>query len=601
LKNNYNIYFIGFLVSVLLVFFWIRPINSPWHKFIAGDGLGYYAYLPAKFNHGDPNYDFKWFNKVYNANYTYSAFENPEDNLLVKYKDKRINKYYPGLSYVWFPFYCVAHIVAKVFHYPTDGFSEPYQLFIGLASLVYLFIGLIFLRKLIILLFKSELLGVAIPIMIYYGTHLFNYSIFANSLSHTYSFTFIILFLYYAILFLNNQKNRTTNFLLCLFFLVITVCIRPLNGLVILAVPAFLPKIFPIIKPSLKGLRLAQIMLIFLILFAFMNQFNIMYKQTGTFFPYTYTNERFNFGSNQFINTLFSYHIGIFIYVPIVFMSVIGSMFLPRKQLILPLLFFGVLFLYSAWWYWPITKRAMIDFYVLPAIMLAALLNKPKKNVIKLTLSALCVLCVIHYQFKEMQIRRGILNEFATYKEVFWENYFRIGKLNRHFIPPSSIIAKKEYTENFESDEFKKIRTSENKYSEKYAILVDSKNYFCTYLEYPFPVLFQSKEFKKVRFSFYSYFTAGIKDAHVFIQFFDKNHKSILDVPFYLSEENIVENQWEFKEFGCELTDTTLINYNTVDKIGFTIWNVEAKGRIYIDASKAEFILTNKSFETIIN
>src|SRR6478735_11831764 len=114
-SDKYNKLFVVLLFSIVVAFFALRPLNSPWHPFIAGDGLGYYSYLPAKWIQGDPNLDFKWFNRIYLDNYVYSAFELPEDNLLVKYHGKKINKYYPGLSYIWFPFFISVHILAKIF------------------------------------------------------------------------------------------------------------------------------------------------------------------------------------------------------------------------------------------------------------------------------------------------------------------------------------------------------------------------------------------------------------------------------------------------------------------------------------------------------
>ena len=91
LFQNKNFHFACVVLTVMLSFVCMRPLKSPWHPFIAGDGLGYYSYLPAKFIHNDPQLDFKWFNRVHNANYIYSAFDNPEDNLLVAYGNKRIN------------------------------------------------------------------------------------------------------------------------------------------------------------------------------------------------------------------------------------------------------------------------------------------------------------------------------------------------------------------------------------------------------------------------------------------------------------------------------------------------------------------------------
>lgn len=351
-EKRYNQFFVVFIVSVILVFFYLRPLNSPWHKFIAGDGLGYYSYLPARFIHNDKNYDFKWFNRVYNANYIYSAFENPEQNILVEYEGRKINKFYQGLSYIWFPFFLAAHVFVKIFHYPPDGFSQPYQLAVGLASLVYLIIGLIFLRKLILKLFDNQFAAFLVPVSIFYGTHLFTYSIKGNCLSHAYSFTFLTLFIYYLHSFFNDEDKKLQNILLCLLFFVITGCIRPLNGLAILIVPAFVPAGFFKEKFKWEKLKANHLIILALVIGAVFNQLAITYLQTGSVFSYTYSGEKFYFNRSRFFDALFSYYLGLFVYVPVTFVSMCGLSYLPmRKRVFLLFFFLLVVFLYSSWWY----------------------------------------------------------------------------------------------------------------------------------------------------------------------------------------------------------------------------------------------------------
>ncbi|PBQ32656.1 hypothetical protein CNR22_13035 [Sphingobacteriaceae bacterium] len=599
-KNIYNRIFFGFLLSVLVTFFYVRPLNSPWHKFIAGDGLGYYSYLPAKYIHGDPNYDFKWFNKVHNANYIYSAFDNPEQNLLVEYKGKRINKYYQGLSYIWFPFFVMAHVSAKILHYPADGFSQPYQLFIGLASLFYLFLGLLFLRKLISKLFANPLAAVCVPIAVFYGTHLFTYAISANSLSHSYSFTFITLFIYFLVSYFKDEHNRLRNFLLCMLCLVITGCIRPLNGLIIFLIPAFIPQGF--FKQGLRfeRIRILDGLIILLALLAIYHQLSITYIQTNSLIAYTYTDEKFYFADSKFFDALVSYHIGLFVYVPVIFISLFGIPFLPpRKRIILPLFFFFIIYLYGAWWYWPILKRALVDFYVLPGIFLGALIAAISKRKWKITLLSLIAVSLAYFQLKTYQMNSGILDEYTTYKEVYWRNFFRINKANMYLVPPSTILKEEKYLEDFEKNTFNGNVTSEKKQSGKYSLSLGPKNYICRTGEYNFPLVFSSKGCKKIRYSFKCYFEKGVKTVHAFLQFFDKDKKMILEIPFYMDEAHLLTESWDYKEFGYEITDSEGLNATTVDKIAFTIWNVDAKNEIYIDDAQVEFLLTDRSFETV--
>lgn len=595
-KNNVSTVFTSFLVSVIITFFLVRPLNSPWHPFIAGDGLGYYSYLPAQFIYNDKDYSFYWFNRVHNENYSYSAFENPEDNLLVKHGYRKINKYYQGLSFVWMPFFFVAHYIAKVSGYAADGFSLPYQWAIGFASLLYLLIGLQYLRKLLLKLFQNELASVVVPAVIFYGTHLFTYAISANSLSHSYSFTFIVLFLYYLQCFAQDDERRTRNFLLAALFLAISISIRPLTGLIVLLIPVFIRewRIFKELK--FYGLQRRDYLLLGLIVAVVAYVARINYIQTGSVFSYTYSDERFYFDRPEFFNALFSFHNGLFVYVPCVLVSLGGIPFLNRRmRFTIPLFFFGVVFLYSCWWFWPITKRALVDFYVLPAIMLGALLNSDKAGK---WILALFAVCVIYFQFKSWQMSKGILDEYATYAEVFWRNFFRIEKANMYLIPPSTVLDKEEHFEDFENLVNDNVSTAK-KYSGEKSFLINGKYYIADMVKNDYPLLFRSKDFKKVRLSFRCYFTEEVEQTHVFFRFFNKENQEVISVPFYLNEEDIIRGKWDFKAFGYEIADTALINNRKVDKVVFTLWNVNGKGEIYVDDVKTEYVLTNKSFETI--
>ena len=348
-KNKYKTLFFGFFLSIIATLFYFRPLNSPWFRIIAGDGLGYYSYLPARYIYHDSNYDFKWFNKAYHDNYE-GGFANPEDNFIVQYQDKRINKYYPGLSVLWTPFFAVAHISAKLVGYKADGYSLPYQLAIAFASLCYLFLGLFYLRKLLQKIFNNELVSTIIPIIIFYGTHLFYYTLFLNALTHVYSFTFITAFIYYTYSWLNEADKRNTNMLYSILCFLILINIRPLNGLIILIIPALVSSSFSIkdVKFTFQKKYLATLILMLIII---LNTFIILFAQTGSVMPYTYVNERFYFNHPKLFDVLFSYHAGLFIYVPLAFMSLFGIMYLKNRiqKILFPAILLLVLYLYSCW------------------------------------------------------------------------------------------------------------------------------------------------------------------------------------------------------------------------------------------------------------
>lgn len=600
-NNKYNVIFFVFILSIIIVFFCFRPLNSPWNRFIGGDGLGYYSYLPAKYIYHDSNYNFNWFNKVYTENYAGCSFKTPDENFLVNYHDKRINKYYQGLSFIWLPFFAIAHLFAKLLVYPTDGYSLPYQLSIGLASLFYLFLGLWYLKKLLQKMFKHEFISTLIPIVIFYGSYLFYYTIFANSLSHVYSFTFITLFIYYTYSFLNDTDKRLTNILLCILAFVIIVCIRPLNGLILFLIPTLIPTHF--FKEKIKWqIKTSHIFIIILICTVLINQFHILYIQTNSFIPYTYTNETFYFQHPKFLEVLFSYNAGLFVYVPITGISLFGILFLDsiKQKIILPTLFFIIVYIYSSWWYWPITNRALVDFYPLIAILLAALLHKIMEQKLKKNslIALLFIMCGYH-QLKSMQLHNGILDEYYTHSEIFWKNFFKINKINQYVIPPKSIIKAKYVIEDFETTTYKGNKTNDIHYQGQYSALLDAEHPFSSLFEYNVPVLFKEDGIKKIRFSFWCYFKKDITDTQLYFKFYDKKDSLLSEVPYYINNEYIRLNTWDYKEFGYELNETDTRFKANFDHLKIFIWNNEAKNSIYIDDVKTEFILANDSYEIV--
>lgn len=594
--NPYKKSYIVFLLSIVLVFFYTRPLNSPWQKFIAGDGFGYYSYLPATFIYHDYDYSFKWFNNAYHHNYEYGSFENPEDNLLVTYGGKKINKYYPGLSFAWLPFFAVAHASAKLLSYPADGFSQPYQLAIGLASLVYLFIGLWYLRKLLLNLFASEWVAFVTPVALFYGTYLFYYSLQLNSLSHVYSFAFIVLFLYFLERLFNATTYKTNYLVYACCCLLLIICIRPLNGLIVFAIPAFYKPLSWSLFKRPGALALLVLVSGFVMLAL---QFRILYIQTGSLLPYTYSGEYFDFEHSRFSDLLFSYHSGLLVYMPLLVIAFVGVIYMKdkRQKLILPLLFLLVIFIYSSWWYWPITIRALIDFYPLMAIMLAAFVLRFSRS-LKATrfTAALLIVVVAYHQLKSMQLHNGILSENYTYSDLFWRNFFRVRKANIYPVPPQAIVYRTTRRYDFETDQPPFSKTKELAHAGSNACLMDKNSPFSPLFEAAIPRINQQGP-KKLRLSFWCYFGKEVQGAQIYLKLFDKKDSLISEQPYYINKDVICYDQWDYKEFGYEFDETAFSGERAVDHYNVFIWNSEAKNFMAIDDVSLEFIVTDRSYE----
>lgn len=400
--NLYRNIFFTFFLSIVFTFFYFRPLNSEWYRIITADGLGYYSYLPAKFIYHDKELDFKWFNDVYNKYYKYNSFQTPVENFTAEYKGKQINKYYPGQSFLWMPFFLGVHAICKVCGLHANGFSQPYQMAIGFAAVFYACLGLWFLRKLLQKLLKNELIALLVPIVVYYGTNLFTFTVYSGSFTHAYSFTFITMALYYAYCFFNEDEQKFKKGLLFLLCTMIVVFIRPINILFLLAVPAFMNRID--IKEFFKQVKFTPAVILILSGIAFLIywQFSIIYTQTHSFFPNTYAQEKFRFerGSHVY-EILLSYHAGWFLYVPIAVISFLSVFFIwKRKQnIFLFLLMALVIYLYSNWWYYTIFTRTVVDFTGITALLLGYFLYYiyQKKALFKVTLTVI-LLSVGYFQ-----------------------------------------------------------------------------------------------------------------------------------------------------------------------------------------------------------
>src|ERR1043166_8517789 len=122
------------LILLLAYFFGTKDLNNCYDKTIMVDGFGYYAYLPATYIYHD--YSYKFFDEIYSKYYC-PGFSPPTKYFVNQFDGLKINKYYPGVSLLWLPFFLIAHLLAGWFHLPADGYSDIYQYAIGIAGLFY--------------------------------------------------------------------------------------------------------------------------------------------------------------------------------------------------------------------------------------------------------------------------------------------------------------------------------------------------------------------------------------------------------------------------------------------------------------------------------
>jgi hypothetical protein len=421
---------------ICIVVLW-AIINTSFKKdyktgIIEADAKGYYAYLPAVFIYHDLNFGF--YEKVELKSY-YSP------NLCYDYRVvnnlKTINRYYAGTALCLLPFFLAGHAITLLTGFPADGYSYYYTMMVHLGALFYLLLAMLGLRKLL-LSYRIDEKAIAITLVaVVFGTNLFYYVLTEFAMSHLYSFTAITWFCLTVRNYFASDKIKYLVFsalLLGVIFL-----IRPVNLLVVLAIP-FLAGSSEQLVSGIKSI-FSKIWFLLLALSGFILVVSVqlvIYKiSSGSFIVDSYDQWGFNFTDPQISNFLFSYRKGMFVYTPMLFLSLAGFIYLFRSSRYQFYSLLGflliVIYVFSSWFMWyyggSFSQRVMIEFYPFFAIMLATAIQETKNRTLKkIFLSVIVILLLVcqiqTYQYRRMQIHWSDMN-----KEKYWEVFMRIDKL----------------------------------------------------------------------------------------------------------------------------------------------------------------------------
>lgn len=422
------------LILVLSLFvFHVAGKNyaDPYQKPIAGDAQAYYAYLPATFIYADFSYGF--IDEINQKHYPKSL----QKSFLKPNGTGQVNKTFPGVAILYLPFFLIAHVLALVFNLDADGYSTIYQVLFDIGLWVYLFLGLVFLKK-VLLYFKFSILNANLTTLILcLGTNLFFYSVYDQSVTHVYNFFLANVFVFMLLKFKENGHYKFLGW--ALFVLCLLGITRPTNILVLGLLFFFIPSISfykqvfsTLIRP--KNLLKSVLISLPILLIPF-----LLWKiQTGNWVVYSYGEEGFNFATPHFSEFIFSYLKGWLTYTPIAFLVLVfGFILLFKKDK--PRFFVGIsfyvltIYIFSSWWCWyygaGMGQRVMIDHYLLLgyliSLIVASLESKQLHNrIIKKSIAIGVTLILIGHNIAQAyQVRYGILSGGSATKEQYWDNF----------------------------------------------------------------------------------------------------------------------------------------------------------------------------------
>ncbi|MFD1551850.1 hypothetical protein DNU06_01870 [Putridiphycobacter roseus] len=435
---------------LLILFFFIRQPESKWDKVISGDGKSYYAYLPAALIYQDLDYQFV---ADYEAKYY------PPDQSLFKefryeFEGEIVNKTFPGISLLWLPFFLIAHFLSFIFGFEPDGYTIIYQYAIGVAAIFYCWLGMQWLAKFLLSYkIKPFVIGLVLTTLLF-GTNIFYYTIHDPSLTHVYNFSMISGFLYF--LRKSILKDEKKDFVWLFILLGLLIIIRPINLLVLLAIP-FAVDDWTILGNYLKQLFTSpkKLFLSFTILGLFaLYPIIWWYSQSGHLIVYSYGEESFDFSNPHLLKMLFSYEKGWFVYTPLVLLALLGiySNFKTNWSMgIYRLCFFVFLaYIFSSWWIWTyggsFGQRVFIDYYAIVGLLMAVgiqELNLKRKSTI--VLIVVVGLGIGLNQVQTYQHRYGIVPTLGMTKSMYWSTFLKLNKTK----PPTKLSKPHQITASY--------------------------------------------------------------------------------------------------------------------------------------------------------
>lgn len=413
------------LISGIFVVFIIVQLlrGADGKRIIDGDGSGYYAYLTTVFIHKTTD-----FNAVFDYERSRRGLEYT-GHYFHQYEDVRINKYYLGTALLIMPFFLIALLYSVVIGMPPDGYNILFQYSVALAAAFYTAFGMVVVNRLLKAYNISKKLSLFTILLLLFGTNLFHYTFLDPAFSHVYSFAAIALFLLASKHFFMHHSKRSL--FVAAFALGMVGLIRPANLMIVFALP-FLAGSWDGFKAAANELivnkkRFVTASVIFVITLGI--QFLYYYVQTGRLFFWSYKDEGFYFTNPAFLDFLFSYRKGFFIYTPLMLLLFPALLVLWKSSkyqfFSFSVFFLFIVYVLSSWWNWfygdSFGMRPMVDYFALFAIVLAFLLQKIEKQKMIASVIGLFAVATIGLnllQTYQYQVR--ILHPDAMTKDKFW-------------------------------------------------------------------------------------------------------------------------------------------------------------------------------------
>ncbi len=352
--------------TIVAVVYYPKYTKSNTESTLSWDVAGYYTYLPALFIYKDVQ-QLHFTDSIRN---TYNP--SPDYPQAVPVNGNKVIRYNIGQAVLMSPFFAIAHIYTTVTKsYTADGFSKPYQVAIGLGMLLYSFIGLWFLRKVLLHFYTDGVTAITL-LCFTIGTNWLNYGWIDHCMSHASLFMLYSILLWQLINIKNFTNYKAVILLGCTIGLMALIRLPELIAIGLVALwfmgNAFsLKNIFSFFTLKNSVLFITSILL--------MLAPQIIYWQyvAHTFYVNSYNGFGFSWLHPHIQDYAWSYTSGWLRYTPMLIIGVLGLLFLQQKRWAIILFCLVAFYITSAWDVWTYGGRAMVQYYPVFAIAFAAI------------------------------------------------------------------------------------------------------------------------------------------------------------------------------------------------------------------------------------
>lgn len=419
-QNYLSILAVGIILTVFLIqrFAYFTNNDRNGYNATSWDALGYYLYLPSTFIYDDVK-ELKWFpekDSIYqmSGGHFYQGIQLENGNYSFKYLS--------GVAIMETPFFFIGHQIAEWENEPQDGFSWPYQYAILFGAIFWFFIGLLILRKVLLVYFNEWVTAITL-LLLCVTSNLIQYVSVDGAMSHSFIFPLYAAVLWYTIKWHKEPKLKYA--ILIGIISGIAVISRP-TELIIMFIP-LLWKFEPtnVTETKWQFLKRNKSQLLTVIgggILGILPQLLYWKYTTGSFI--------FDVGSkwyflNPWWRVLFGPEKGWFLYTPVAILMVAGFFFMKdcpfkRSVLIFCLLNIWIIISWSDWKYGAsYSTRALTHSYPVFAMALACIVEYLWNSRYKWWLPVLGVL-LIWLNFTQLKTyNSGILEGFSPLLSLF--------------------------------------------------------------------------------------------------------------------------------------------------------------------------------------